>query len=115
MSSRIEINLLDDANPFEIDEDNLPHLFKHGAGERGIHFDLDVLDDIYTHDEPLFYEVDPDGEADWLMLGHVQGEVVTVPLAPPRSGLANKCRPIGMYTASRADRAKYYSDIGRWR
>lgn len=112
MRRRIEIDLLDDVDPFEIDEDNLPHLFKHGVGAFGIPFDLDLLDEIYVHDEPRFYEADPGGAADWLMLGHVQGEVVTVPLAPPRSGLANKCRPIGMYTTSRADCVTYYDDIG---
>ena len=47
-----------------------------------------------------FYEADEDGPADWRMVGEATGTALTVPLVPPRSGLANKCRPIGLYQAS---------------
>lgn len=115
MRDRFDIELLDDVNPFEIDDDNLPHMFKHGPGDSGVEVGLDTLDEIYIHDEPRFYEAGEDGPADWLMLGHVSGEVLTVPLAPPRSSKVSKCRPIGLYKASVADCAQYYSDLGRWR
>ena len=115
MSERFDIDLLDDVNPFEIGDDNLIHLFKHGVGDRGVPLDLDILDEVFLHDEPRFYEADDGGEADWLMTGLVQGQVITVPLAVPRSGFRSKCRPIGVYATSKRDEAQYYDDIGRWR
>ncbi len=78
MRDRFDIDLLDDVNPFEIDDDNLPHMFKHGPGVSGGEVGLDTLDEIYVHDEPRFYEAAEDGPADWLMLGHVSGEVLMV-------------------------------------
>jgi hypothetical protein len=55
----------------------------------------------------LSREAREDGEADWLMVGMVPGLTVCVPLAPPRSGDARMCRPIGIYSPSAEDRRRY--------
>ena len=72
---RFDLDLLDDADPFEID-DQAAHLFKHPLG----------IDDIYEvwESDPLFYPAIP--PAHWLMVAEVDGRVLVVPLAPPRSG-----------------------------
>ena len=115
MRSRFDVDLLDPVDSFEIDEHNIVHLFKHGMSDTRTQTGLDVLTEVYFHDEPLFYEAEDEGPADWLMLGEATGEVVTVPLAPPRSGLPTKCRPIGLYRASVQDRVQYFEDLSRWR
>ncbi len=68
--------LLDDADPFEID-DQAAHLFKHAP--LGI-------DDIYEvwESDPLFYPAIP--PAHWMMVAELAGRVLVVPLAPPDSG-----------------------------
>lgn len=38
--------------------------------------------------------------AHWLMVAEVAGQVLVVPLAPPDSGYASRCRPIGCYVAA---------------
>lgn len=58
MAERFDFDLLDDEDPFEIDE-QAAHLFKHaGLG----------IDDIYEvwRSEPLFYAAKP--PAHWLMV-----------------------------------------------
>jgi hypothetical protein len=85
---RFDIDLLDDTDPFEID-DQAAHLFKHA--ELGI----EDIDDVWESD-PLFYPARP--PADWLMVAEIAGRVLVVPLAPPESGDATKCRPIGSTT-----------------
>lgn len=71
-----DLDLLDDAGPFEID-DQAAHLFKHGG--LGI-------EDIYEvwESDPVFYPAKP--PAHWLMVADVAGRVLVVPLAPPDSG-----------------------------
>jgi hypothetical protein len=44
----LNLELLDDEDPFEIDEANRPHLFSHET------FGDDDLDDVWTSD-PLFF------------------------------------------------------------
>jgi len=96
--NRLDIDLLDDENPFEIDT-QLAHLFKHASLGVG-----DIIE-VWTS-APLFYPARP--PADWLMVSTVGGTVIAVPLAPARSGIETKCRPIGCYIASRWLAARYW-------
>ena len=95
-----DIDLLDDDDPFEID-DQAAHLFKHatlGAAD---------LYEVWQGD-PLFYPAIP--PADWLMVAEVAGRVLVVPLAPSASGDPTQCRPIGCYLASKSLADQYRSD-----
>jgi hypothetical protein len=107
---RFDFRLLDAEDPFEIDDGNRPHLFKHlpvdGRGRLVAVGPDDVLD-VYLYGDPLFFAAKEGGPADWLMIGMVPGLTVNVPLAPPNSGDARKCRPIGIYKASEVDRSRY--------
>ena len=103
MHDLLDLDQLDDDDPFEID-DQAAHLFKHAS--------LGVAD-IYDvwRSAPLFYPARP--PAHWLMVGEVGGRVLVVPLAPPDEETTRKCRPIGCYEASmelvqrfRADRSE---------
>lgn len=102
MRARLNTDLLDPDDPFEMDMGNIPHLFKHG-------FTPDDVYDVYQG-EPLYYQADEDGPADWLMTGAVPGDILTVPLAPPNSGDPTKARPIGVYRTGVEDRVKYEED-----
>jgi len=96
----VDLDLLDDDDPFEVDR-QAAHLFKHaGLG----------LDDVYEvwRSDPIFYPAVP--PADWLMVAEVAGDVLVVPLAPPDSGLTTMCRPIGCYRASVELAAQYRED-----
>jgi hypothetical protein len=86
----LDLDLLDDDDPFEIDA-QLAHLFKHAT--------LGV-DDIYEvwQSDPVFYLADP--PACWLMVAEISGRVLLVPLAPSPAAGPAKCRPIGCYVAS---------------
>lgn len=90
MSDPFDLDLLDDEDPFEID-DQAAHLFKHPR--LGI-------DDVYEvwQSDPLFYPAKP--PAHWLMVAEVAGIVLVVPLAPSDSEVSTKCRPIGCYAAA---------------
>ena len=90
MAELFDLDLLDDADPFEID-DQAAHLFKHV---------LLGIDDIYEvwESDPLFYPAIP--PAHWLMVAEVAGRVLAVPLASPDSGDPTNCRPIGCYEAA---------------
>ena len=103
----LDVNSLDDQDPFELDGDNVPHLFKHG------HYGTEDLFDIYMSD-PIFFPARPGGGANWLMVGEVPGEPpLVVPLAPPRSGDPRKARPIGIYPATGTLLTEYFEAIGR--
>jgi len=106
MSARFDLDALDPDDPFELDDDNLPHLAKHAP------FTADDAIDLWVYGDPLFYPA-PHGPADWLMVGRVPGAVIVVPLAPPRSGDQRRCRPIGIYVPNRALVARYREDVGR--
>lgn len=104
-------DFLDAEDPFEIDEGNRPHLFKHlpaGSGGRPVGVDAEDLLDLYVVDNPVFVPADPEkGDADWIMLGEIPGAILSVPLAPANSGSAARCRPIGIHTAT-ADECRTY-------
>lgn len=95
-----DIDLLDDGDPFEID-DQAAHLFKHAAlGPDDIH-------EVWGSD-PIFYPAKP--PAHWLMVAEIAGEVLVVPIAPTDSGDPSRCRPIGCYRAAHHLAAQYRED-----
>jgi hypothetical protein len=99
----LNLDLLDDDDPFEID-DQAAHLFKHAS--LGI-------EHIYEAWEsgPLFYPAIP--PADWLMVADLGGQVVVVPLAKANSGDPARCRPIGCYEAAQSLTEQYRADRQR--
>lgn len=108
--ARFEIGLLDSEEPFEIDDGNRIHLHKHlpeDSRGRPVAVGPDDILEVYLYGDPSYFEADEGGEADWLMVGRVPGLVICVPLAPPNSGDARECRPIGVYTPSAEDRRRY--------
>jgi len=107
--ARFDIDRLDPDDPFEIDERNLPHLYKHLPIREGRHVPVGVEDlkDMYVVGDPIFEPASEDGRADWIMIGEVPGLVLVVPLASSRSGDPRQCRPIGIYAATEAERRRY--------
>ena len=100
MAGLLDIDLLDDEDPFEID-DQAAHLFKHpGLG----------IADVYElwRSDPLFYPAKP--PAHWLMVGEVGGRVLAAPLASPDTDDLTKCRPIGCYDAATHLVTRYRED-----
>ena len=100
MVELLDLDALDDNDPFEIDA-QAAHLFKHPR------LGIDDVKDVWRSD-PVFYPAKP--PAHWLMVSEVAGRVLVVPLAPPNSGDARKCRPVGCYEASVALAARYRED-----
>ena len=97
---RFDVDALDGQRPFEIDT-QASHLFKHpGLG-------IEDVNDVWASD-PLFYPAKP--PAHWLMVAEVAGRVLTVPLAPSRSGDSTTCRPIGCYVAADHLARRYQED-----
>ncbi len=100
MVELLDLNKLDDQDPFEIDAQSA-HLIKHP------HLGVDDINDIWAND-PLFYPAKP--PAHYLMVAEVAGAVLVVPIAPSRSGDPTRCRPIGCYQASSGLAATYRGD-----
>ncbi|MHB8439813.1 MAG: hypothetical protein ACYDD4_11720 [Acidimicrobiales bacterium] len=100
MANLLDLDLLDEDDPFEIDE-QAAHLFKHAS------LGIDDLYDVWRSD-PLFYPARP--PAHWLMVSQVAGRVLVVPLAPTDSGDPTKCRPIGCYDAAEQLAKRYRED-----
>ena len=101
---RLDYELLDDEDPFELDPGNRPHLFSHET------FSEDDLFDVWSSD-PLFFPAMDQGPADWLMVAEVPGgEVLLVPLPKPKSADSTKARPIGIYRAGRELRRRYLEE-----
>jgi hypothetical protein len=115
MIERFDLSLLDADDPFEVDSKNRPHLYKHAFARpdgRLLVIELADILDLYVWDAVVFYHADPgEGDAHWLLVTAVEGIVVTVPLAPPRSGNTSKCRPIGIYRASASEQDRYWQDV----
>jgi hypothetical protein len=107
---RLDPDLLDLENPFEIDDGNRKHLHKHLPEDdhgRPVAVGPEDILDAYIYGDPNFFPADECGVADWLMVGMVPGLVICVPIAPPDSGDARFCRPIGIYKPSVEDRNRY--------
>lgn len=100
MADLLDLELLDEQNPFEIDAQTA-HLFKHP------HLGVEDIHDTWSSD-PLFYPAKP--PAHWLMVAEVEGRVLVVPIAPSRSGDPARCRPIGCYEASSGLATTYRRD-----
>jgi hypothetical protein len=100
VSEPFDLDLLDDEDPFEID-DQAAHLFKHPR------LGVEDIYDVWQSD-PLFYPAKP--PAHWLMVAEVAGVVLVVPLAPPESDDRTKCRPIGCYVAANLLVTRYRED-----
>ncbi len=100
MDKRLDPDLLDSEDPFEIDIQAV-HLFKHP------HLGIDDILEVWTND-PLFYPAKP--PAHWLTTTAVNGRILVVPLAPSRSGDVRYCRPIGCYQASVELAKQYWRD-----
>ncbi|MBE5507597.1 hypothetical protein E3G54_004932 [Mycobacteroides abscessus] len=100
VDERLDPDLLDEDNPFEVDG-QAAHLFKHP------HLGLDDVRDVWAAD-PLFYPAKP--PAHWLMCAQVAGVVLVVPIAPSRTGDRTRCRPIGCYQASKHLADQYRRD-----
>ena len=97
---RFDVDDLDENAPFEVDAQGA-HLFKHsGLG-------VEDIEEVWAS-EPLFYPATP--PAHWLMVAEVAGRVLTVPLAPSRSGDLRRCRPIGCYVAAEHLARRYRED-----
>lgn len=95
-------DLLDDEDPFEID-DQIAHLFKHPG------LSVDDALDVFASD-PIFYPAEGPGGAEWLMVAEVAGEVLQVPLAPSNYSGPTRMRPLGVYRASAGVRAQFELD-----
>jgi hypothetical protein len=101
-----DVDDLDSEDPFELDEGNRAHLFKHD------HYSEADLYDIFI--DAIYYPADPNGPADWLMVGQPPGEdPLVVPLAPSSNGDWRRARPIGIYLATGPLLAQYLVDSGR--
>ena len=112
---RFKVDLLDREDPFEIDNGNRPHLYKHlpMAEHRPVSVGIEDILDAYLVGNPLFYPGSDEGEADWIMIAEAPGIVLAVPLAPPQTLNPSKCRPIGLDSASNKERERYISDLAR--
>lgn len=97
---RFDVDVLDELWPFEID-DQAAHLFKHPG------LAVEDIADVWAA-SPLFYPARP--PAHWLMVAEVAGRVLTVPLAPSRTGNPTRCRPIGCYPAAHHLTRRYQED-----
>jgi hypothetical protein len=112
---RLDVDALDDDDPFELDSGNLPHLFKHLImdGGRPVRVDIRDVADYYVAGAVQFIEADPArGPAHWLMVCKIDGVVVTVPIVPARSGNPTKCRPIALFEATGDDLVAYLDEEG---
>jgi hypothetical protein len=90
---RLDYELLDDQDPFELDSKNRPHLFSHDT------FSEDDLFDVWSSD-PLFFPAKDEGAADWLMVAEVPGgDILLVPsrsrspVTRPRRDLSESIGP----------------------
>lgn len=108
--SRFDWRLLDPQDPFEIDDGNRPHLYKHLPNDshgKPVPVGPEDILDVYLDGYPAYFEADDSGWADWLMVGMVPALIVCVPLAPPKHGDVSVCRPIGIYKVSEENRIRY--------
>ena len=115
MRDRLNIDLFDPVDPFEIDDENRPHLYKHLPYVSGRHVAVGVEEilDVYLLGDPMYEPGREDGKADWIMIGETPGIVLKVPLAPPKEPDPTKCRPIGLYRANAGERKRYREWVKR--
>jgi hypothetical protein len=92
--------LIDQDDPFEIDDGNAPHLAKHAPFTQD-----DALDAFF--DNPIFVDA-PRRPALWLMIAEIPGDIVVIPLVPAVS--PTQVRPIGIYSAGMDHREVYRNE-----
>ena len=112
---RLNVDLLDSDEPFEIDQDNAPHLAKHllMVDGKSVRVSIDDVSELFTWGAVRFYEGDPArGPAHWLIVCRIEDVVVTVPIVPAANGDPSKCRPIGLFETTGKDRDAYLKDEG---
>lgn len=111
MIERFDLDLLDPDDPFEVDAINRPHLYKHTfvrPDGRYVRIELPDVLDLYVWGGALYFPADPaEGDAEWLLVGEIEGVIITVPLARPWSGDPTRCRPIGLYEAAASEQDRY--------
>lgn len=110
---RFDLDGLDPKEPFEIDMESLPHFYKHFflRDGRPIKVELEDILGLYLWGAVRYYEAPTEaGDAHWLLVGEIDGLLVTVPLAPPNSGDPGKCRPIGIFMTGSGLRKKYLEE-----
>jgi len=109
MRIRFDPDLLDADDPFEIDEGNRAHLYKHLpiGHEKRVAVGVEDIFDVYHYGDPMYDPAQEGGAADWLMIGEIPEIVLIVPLAPPRKPDPKKCRPIGIYGANEDERRRH--------
>jgi len=89
MEDTFDPDLLDDDDPFEIDEGNLPHLVGHGFG----------LTDLWELWEGTPYWSEDEQHPGRLKLhGPIPGDYLVVPCAASSSGDVHRCRPITIFS-----------------
>lgn len=96
----LDLEALDQNDPFEIDADNRPHLAKR------LPYTEDDAYDVFFGD-PIFVDA-PHEPALWLMIGPVPGDMLIIPLAPAKRD--DQVRPIGIYRAGRKHQELYESN-----
>ena len=99
---RFDPDLLDEHQPFEIDDDNRPHLAKHFP------YTAEDLADAWNDPKALFVPAALDGPADWLLVARLPGgDLIEVPVTTARSGEWSRCRPIGIFQAGTRTTGSY--------
>jgi hypothetical protein len=102
---RFDPELLDEHDPFEIDDANRAHLAKHYP------YSADDLVEAWHDPNRLFVAATAEGPADWLLVARLPGgRIVQIPVAPPHHGDWRTCRPVAIYEASAALAAFYEED-----
>lgn len=100
VADRLDLDLLDDEDPLELD-DQVAHLFKHPR------VGIEDIVEVWQSD-PVFYPAKP--PAHRLMVAEVAATVLVVSLAPSRVGDTSRCRPIGCYVAAHHLEIRYRED-----
>lgn len=112
---RLDVDLLDADDPFEVDQDNAPHLAKHlvMVDGRPVRVSIDDVRALFAWGAVRFYESDQSrGPAHWLIVCRIEDAVITVPIVPAANGDPSKCRPIGLFETTGEDRDAYLKDEG---
>jgi hypothetical protein len=68
------------------------------------------IDDVTTLGARIRSSIRPKPPAHWLIVAEIARRVLIVPLVPPDSGDADKCRPIGCYVTADHLAARYRED-----
>jgi hypothetical protein len=102
---RLDPDLLDPLDPFELDDDNLAQLGKWDGLTRE-----DLLE--AWRGEPRLFMAPESFPADWDLVSEVASVgTIVVPLMSPKSGDKTKVRPITMFRANLRTQARYLTQL----